>query len=143
MTEVQGFFLAGLVLVHLFASRLRVLDSTPRSRWLSLSGGISVAYVFMHVFPELAEAQHTIGAQSAWIPWVENHAYLVALTGLAVFYGLERLVKLSKQQQALVLDQPAKNANSAPTAASLICVARPSSHPATIAAASIHRPIRA
>ena len=28
-----------------------------RSRWLSLAGGVSVAYVFVHILPELAKGQ--------------------------------------------------------------------------------------
>ena len=40
--------------VHLFVGRLRFLDATPRSRWLSFSGGVAVGYVFLHVMPELA-----------------------------------------------------------------------------------------
>lgn len=34
---------AGLALVHVFAGRLRFLDGIPRSRWLSIAGGVSVA----------------------------------------------------------------------------------------------------
>lgn len=51
---------AVLVAVHLFSHRLRFLDGTPRSIWLSLAGGVSVAYVFVHLLPELSEGQETI-----------------------------------------------------------------------------------
>lgn len=44
-----------LAVVHLFAGGLRAIDRVPRSRWLSFGGGISVAYVFVHLFPELEE----------------------------------------------------------------------------------------
>ena len=99
MLLIQAVFVTGFVLVHLFASKLRFLDGIPRSRWLSMAGGISVAYVFMHVFPELAEAQRRIGEGWQFVPWVEHHAYLVALCGLAVFYGLERMVKSSQRRR--------------------------------------------
>ena len=49
-----------LALVHLFASGLRFLDVVPRSRWLSAAAGISVAYVFVHLLPDLAEAQEAV-----------------------------------------------------------------------------------
>lgn len=46
-----------LAAAHLFAPRLRSLTLVPRSRWLSAAGGVSVAYVFVHLLPELAEGQ--------------------------------------------------------------------------------------
>ena len=44
----------------LFSNRLRFLEVTPSSVWLSIFGGIPVAYVFVHLLPELAEGQETI-----------------------------------------------------------------------------------
>ena len=49
-----------LALVHLLAGGLRFLRGTPRSVWLSAAGGVSVAYVFVHVLPELAEGQEAV-----------------------------------------------------------------------------------
>jgi len=89
---VQLLVIATLVLVHLFAGRLRFLDVSPRSRWLSFAGGISVAYVFVHLFPELQEAQHDLGG-ALGLQWLQHHVYLVALIGLVVFYGLELVVQ--------------------------------------------------
>lgn len=40
-----------LALIHLFAGKLRFLEGIPRSRWLSLAGGASIAYVFLHLLP--------------------------------------------------------------------------------------------
>ncbi len=51
---------AGLAAVHLFSGRMRFLDVSPRSRWLSAAGGVSVAYVFVHLMPDLAEEQETL-----------------------------------------------------------------------------------
>lgn len=81
-----------LALVHLVSGRLRFLDVIPRSRWLSLAGGASVAYVFVHVLPEL-ETRGPALAAFAPLGFVEHHVYLVALGGFAVFYGLERLAQ--------------------------------------------------
>lgn len=89
---LQVLFITGLALVHAFAGQLRYLKEVPRSAWLSFAGGVSVAYVFIHIFPELEEAQRALGEHGA-VAFVEHHAYLVALLGLATFYGLERLVK--------------------------------------------------
>lgn len=74
---------AGLVVVHLFSGKLRFLGGTPRSIWLSVGGGVSVAYVFVHLLPELAESQETIaGAVGEKLAFLEYHVYLVSLLGL-------------------------------------------------------------
>ncbi len=89
----------GLALVHLFSGELRFLDVMPRSRWLSAASGISVAYVFVHLLPDLAEEQETIReAVGEGFSFLEYHVYLVALLGLAVFYGLERAAKASRRR---------------------------------------------
>ena len=91
---------AALVLaaVHLFSARLRFLDGVPRSAWLSAFAGISVAYVFIHLVPELAEGQEAIEGrgeatgerEAPLLGFLEHHVYLVALLGLVVFYGVEK-----------------------------------------------------
>ncbi|MDZ4871450.1 MAG: hypothetical protein CLLPBCKN_000838 [Chroococcidiopsis cubana SAG 39.79] len=53
---LSALFALILPLVHLFSSKLRFLERTPRSIWLSVSGGVSVAYVFVHILPELSQA---------------------------------------------------------------------------------------
>lgn len=88
------------VAVHLFGGELRFLGGIPRSRWLSIAGGISVAYVFVHVLPELLEAQEELAEHWAALPWVEHHAFLVALAGLVVFYGLEKLVRWAQRRRS-------------------------------------------
>ena len=50
----------GLAFIHVIAGKLRFLEGTPRSRWLSVVGGVSVAYVFMHLLPELSEGQSVL-----------------------------------------------------------------------------------
>ena len=82
-----------LVVVHLFSGRLRFLDAVPRSGWLSAFGGISVAYVFVHLLPELAEGQKTLEGEvreAGLLGFLEDHVYLVALVGLSLFYYVEQ-----------------------------------------------------
>jgi zinc transporter ZupT len=83
-----------LAAVHLFAPRLRFLTLVPRTSWLSAAGGVSVAYVFVHLLPELAEGQAAIEGEQAGpappLEFLEHHVYLVALIGLGVFYGVEK-----------------------------------------------------
>ncbi|NJL82211.1 MAG: hypothetical protein HC890_03210 [Chloroflexaceae bacterium] len=88
-----------LALVHLYASRLRFLDCIPRSRWLSAASGVSVAYVFVHILPDLSEQQEVLGEASGALSFIEHHVYLMSLLGLVIFYGLERLVTASRKKQ--------------------------------------------
>lgn len=88
-----------LIAVHWITPSLRFLDGTPRSVWLSIAGGVSVAYVFVHLLPELAEGQRAIQQISTAEAFAERHVYLIALLGLAVFYGLDRLAKTSRSRR--------------------------------------------
>lgn len=96
-----GVAAAVLVAVHVFTPSMRFLRGVPRSAWLSAFGGISVAYVFVHLLPELAKAQgtvrETVGATA--LSLADRHVYLIALLGLAAFYGLERLAKESRGER--------------------------------------------
>ena len=95
---------AALAATHLLAARLRFLDRVPRSGWLSAAGGVSVAYIFVHLLPELAEAQDAAdegdgvrveaagGWAGAWAGADGAEVWLLALAGLVAFYGLDRLV---------------------------------------------------
>ena len=62
--ETQILFLTGacavaFALIHLFIGKLTFLNALPRSRWLSFAGGVAVAYVFLHILPELSGHQET------------------------------------------------------------------------------------
>lgn len=87
-----------LALVHVLATHLVFLDRVPRSRWLSAASGLSVAYVFVHLLPEIAEGHDALvtrgRAGAAPVLW------LVALAGLAAFYGLERYAKCARTGEA-------------------------------------------
>jgi len=96
-------FLAALMLasVHLLGVRLRYLDRTPRSRWLSFAGGVAVSYVFLHLLPEIAKGQRLMDERTRGVlAFFEGHAYLLALAGLVGFYGVERLAKEHRRRMA-------------------------------------------
>ena len=88
-----------LSVVHVFAAKMRFLEGVPRSRWLSADGGISVAYVFLHLLPELNESQKTLESAFRVLPFLESHVYLVAVTGLVVVYGVERTNREARPRQ--------------------------------------------
>ena len=82
------FLLAlGLAAVHLFVGVMGFLGGTPRSAWLSAAGGAAVAYIFLHLLPDLAAAHDREGVES------EVVYFVVALAGLVAFYGIERQVR--------------------------------------------------
>ncbi|HEV7350811.1 hypothetical protein [Telluribacter sp.] len=80
----------------------------PRSIWLSMAGGVSVSYVFLHLFPELNAGQKHIQSEFVGEAFLRHHVYLMALLGLSVFYGLERLVSKSSQKGKSHVDEDQK-----------------------------------
>lgn len=95
---ISGLAALLLAFIHIFAGKAKALKRTPRSRWLSLGSGVSVAYVFVHVLPDLSAAQEEFQDQVKILAVIEHHLYLLALIGMLVFYGLERAAKTSRQQ---------------------------------------------
>jgi zinc transporter ZupT len=87
------------IAIHLLGGRLTFLREIPRSRWLSMAGGAAIAYVFIHLMPEMSETQKTFD-ENPVLFFAENHVYVIAAAGLIVFYGLERAAKRSRLQEA-------------------------------------------
>lgn len=87
-----------LALVHFSADRIDCTDTAPRSWWLSFASGVSVAYVFVHLLPDLSKQQNAISATGVLV-FLDRHAYLLALLGLTVFYELEQIVQSSQASQ--------------------------------------------
>jgi len=96
-----GLLLAiGLATVHIFASQSEGLRSFPQRWWISIAGGVSIAYIFLDIFPELSKAQAELEHSNNFLlRYLENHIYLLALVGLAIFYGLEKLALRSRSHQ--------------------------------------------
>lgn len=78
-----------LVGVHHLTPRLTFLSNAPRSRWLSFAGGASIAYVFLHLLPEMAHGAELLGEETA----LGFGIWGVGLAALVGFYGVERLVQ--------------------------------------------------
>lgn len=97
-SQTLGLALAmtfALVAFHATAPRLRELSFLPEPALVSLAGGVAVAYVFLHLLPELAEGNERVGKALGDV--VEGTAlldlaiFLVGLAGFVAFYGLERV----------------------------------------------------
>ncbi len=82
-----------LALVHLLTSELRRIEATHREALISAGSGASLAYVLLSILPKLAEKQYDLmaSADTGMRGFLEHHAYLVALVGLVVFYGVSRI----------------------------------------------------
>ena len=95
--SVVGALLLAVVLacLHLLAPRIRHLPFVPENATGSFAGGLAVAYVFLHLLPELAEGNQAIGEALDEVvhttPLLNLAIFLVALAGFTAFYGLERL----------------------------------------------------
>ncbi len=98
-------FLAALVLAAVYALRIGAGTGElaeriwTRRRWVSAAAGISVAYVFVDVLPELAaqsEAVQKIADESAW--FIEQRVYFLALLSFVVMYGIEHIVLSHRHQ---------------------------------------------
>ena len=88
---------AAFCAIHIFVGRLRFLNVTPRSRWLSFAGGVAVGYVFLHILPELgAHGQTFREATGLATMFAEAWVYTLSLAGLVLFYGIERAIVVSR-----------------------------------------------
>lgn len=83
----------GFVAVHIASKYLTFLHVIPRSKLLSGMGGVSVAYIFIHILPELNAYQYELNSGDTSGLFMDNPVYFVAMIGLAVFYGLEKWEK--------------------------------------------------
>jgi hypothetical protein len=71
-----------------------------RRRWVSLAAGVSVAYVFVDVLPELgARHQAFIKSAGEGLLFAEQRIYLMALLAFVVLYGLEHMVLVARSRE--------------------------------------------
>jgi len=85
--------------VYASASRLYPLQIKFQGNWLSLAAGVSVAYVFLDILPELSTHQERLLASAAGeLIFAERRIYIAALLGFVFFYGLEHMVLTSSAE---------------------------------------------
>ncbi|KAB1185530.1 hypothetical protein GJR98_15040 [Haloferax sp. MBLA0077] len=87
-----GVFALGLAAVHLASGRLDFAHRGRRRQFLSAGGGASVAYVFVLMLPEVAEAAATVSEARGGGLFPEQLVFIVALTGFVLYYGIEVFV---------------------------------------------------
>ena len=82
-----------LAAVHLLVGFVLPNVGPRQQKWFSLAGGIAVAYVFVHVLPDLSEHQAAWLEQRPDRPWLwfQHQIYVGALGGLLLAYGLDQI----------------------------------------------------
>ena len=72
-----------------------------RRRFLSAAAGISVAYVFIDILPELEVQRRVIvkAAEGTQLLFAEQRIYSLALLSFVVIYGLEHMVLVNRERR--------------------------------------------
>lgn len=77
--------------VHLFAKNSARLNTALHGRFLSICGGVAIAYVFIDILPKLAINDLVIRRLLAGVfPYIERHIYVMALLGFLFFFVVNR-----------------------------------------------------
>jgi hypothetical protein len=106
--EIQTASLAAalvLAAVDAFGGLLveRAERASPRARrrLVSAAAGVSLAYVFVDVLPELGEQRLAFlnAAGGEDLAFAEQRIYALALLSFVVFYGLEHMVLVSRESR--------------------------------------------
>ena len=85
----------------------RLGASIARRSLLSAAGGISVAYVFVDIMPQMNRMQEIVYKTSAELPlpFLSYRVYIFALIGFVTFYALENMVAVSRPQRQASLQE--------------------------------------
>jgi hypothetical protein len=98
---VAAFLLAGAYLFSGWFSRSKASEEFwKRRRWISGAAGISVAYVFVDLLPELGAQQRVFARApgNEGLLLIEERMYALALASFVIFYGLDHMV-LSRREE--------------------------------------------
>jgi hypothetical protein len=68
-------------------------------RWISAAAGVSVAYVFVDILPELAERNEAFQQASGSGLFAEQRIYVLALLSFVVMYGIEYIVLTRREER--------------------------------------------
>ena len=96
--EVGGVIAGAVALgvLHVVGPKLVSITYVPRSAWLSAGGGVAVAYVFVHLLPEVARAAAVISRTGDGGLLREEGIWVVALGGFVCFFWLETLTRRTR-----------------------------------------------
>ncbi len=81
-----------LSLVHMVAERVRTHILLPQGPFLSVGGGVAIAYVFIDLLPKLGASNRIVERTlTGWLPYVERHVFVIALLGFLLFFCIDRV----------------------------------------------------
>jgi hypothetical protein len=74
-----------------------------QERWRSFGAGMAISYVFLDILPHLASQQYVLREPvgTGLLSFLEHHAYLLALVGFILYFGLADVVKTFRIQQGV------------------------------------------
>lgn len=118
MSIPAGSLAAAIVLAAVYAFRGGAGEGAAtariwaRRRWVSAAAGVSVAYVFVDVLPELAAQNQTLreAAGEAELMFAEQRTYLLALLSFVVMYGVEHIVLSRHERRREAVENEARDA---------------------------------
>ncbi|WP_054706216.1 hypothetical protein [Bacillus sp. JCM 19041] len=84
-----------LIIIQLYA--LKIVTNTPigEQKWLSLSGGVAISYVFVYILPTMHEEQDKLGGNLA----LDSELYFLGLIGLLVYYTVYKFAKTKRAKK--------------------------------------------
>jgi hypothetical protein len=92
-----GLWLAPFV----FGARIQLGAALGHRTWVSTAAGISVAYVFMDLLPQMGEMQERFSraAEGHGLPFPAIRVYSAAMIGFMTFYVLENMVVFARARR--------------------------------------------
>lgn len=100
------YFIEGLIsillfiVVFLFGLKIKFFN-LKNHRWLiSFSAGVAIAYVFIHLLPELQKSKEILKPYAInYVPLLEQHlVYLFAMLGFMLAYGIQKIMIWSHEK---------------------------------------------
>lgn len=84
-----------------FGARIQLGATLGHRTWVSTAAGISVAYVFMDLLPQMGEMQERFSraAEGLALPFPAFRVYSAATAGFMVFYVLENMVVFARTRR--------------------------------------------
>lgn len=93
----NALLMLGFVFIHFLSKHLTFKQFSLRV-FLSFSGGVGIAYVFLHLFPTLSEAHTPLAEAMEQLPvsFPTNYTvFMIALLGFCIFYTMDRLIMIA------------------------------------------------
>jgi len=87
--------------VYVLGGRLHLAGAASRRDWISVAAGVSVAYVFIDILPDLGARQQSYLAAVVGreLLFPGYRGYLAALLGFVAYYGFEKMVVTSRTSE--------------------------------------------